>query len=230
MALELDQWAQIRRAWEYDPDQPTYSEAGRRAAVKFGFSSPAKQVIGRRAVAEKWERMGVAAMVDVAAAAMRKADLVPNKEAVGAGPENDPKGASGDGDGAEGVGKVTPTPAKKAMDASAARSSAEDAENLRAQVIARHRQEWGQVAQLRQEALVRRPKRDPITGAFGGTGSVAEAFEAAKLAKITSEMTSIQQAGERKAWGLDIVIDPDQLRTMSDADLERLVSGKPLKG
>jgi hypothetical protein len=30
-----------------------------------------------------------------------------------------------------------------------------------------------------------------------------EAFERAKLAKITAEMTAIQQAGERKAWGLD---------------------------
>ena len=63
-----------------------------------------------------------------------------------------------------------------------------------AAVVCRHRQEWVQVAKLRQEALERRV-RDP-----------KESFERAKLAKlakITAEMTALQQAGERKAWGLD---------------------------
>ena len=60
-----------------------------------------------------------------------------------------------------------------------------------AAVVRRHRQEWVQVAKLRQEALERRV-RDP-----------KESFERAKLAKITAEMTALQQAGERKAWGLD---------------------------
>lgn len=231
MALEADQWAQIRRVWEYDPDQPSYVEAGRRAGEKFGFIPPSKQSIGKRALAEKWERMGAAAMSDVAAAAHRKADVLMA--------QTPPAGGSGDGagDGKVDGGDAASTSAgdggapKKAADASAARSSVEDAEDLRAKVVARHRQEWEQVAGLRQEALIRRPKRDPVTGAFkAGSGSVAEAFEAAKLAKITAEMTSIQQAGERKAWGLDVVVDPDQLKTMSEADLIRLASGKPLKG
>ena len=58
-------------------------------------------------------------------------------------------------------------------------------------VVRRHRQEWVQVAGLRQEALNERKTNQ------------AEAFNKAKLAKITAEMTAIQQAGERKAWGLD---------------------------
>lgn len=60
-----------------------------------------------------------------------------------------------------------------------------------AAVVRRHRQEWIQVVKLRQEALSVR-EHDP-----------AEAFTRAKLAKITAEMTAIQQSGERKAWGLD---------------------------
>ena len=60
-----------------------------------------------------------------------------------------------------------------------------------AAIVKRHRQEWVQVAGLRQEALAAR------------AANQVEAFGRAKLAKITAEMTAIQQAGERKAWGLD---------------------------
>ena len=55
-----------------------------------------------------------------------------------------------------------------------------------ASVVRRHRNEWLQVVELRQEALQDR-EHDP-----------KEAFERAKLAKITAEMAAIQQAGERK--------------------------------
>ena len=58
-------------------------------------------------------------------------------------------------------------------------------------IVHRHRREWEQVVALRQEALSGRAE-DP-----------KEAFERAKLAKITAEMTAIQQTGERRAWGLD---------------------------
>lgn len=71
--------------------------------------------------------------------------------------------------------------------AAAIDAAAEDA----AAVVRRHRQEWQRVVELRQEALSAR-----------GTDQ-ADAFQRAKLAKITAEMTAIQQAGERKAWGLD---------------------------
>lgn len=60
-----------------------------------------------------------------------------------------------------------------------------------AAVVRRHRQEWMQVVKLRQEALAIREHDH------------RESFERSKLAKITAEMTAIQQAGERKAWGLD---------------------------
>jgi hypothetical protein len=60
-----------------------------------------------------------------------------------------------------------------------------------AEVVHRHRREWEQVVMLRQEALKVRVEDQK------------EAFDRSKLAKITAEMTAIQQAGERKAWGLD---------------------------
>lgn len=60
-----------------------------------------------------------------------------------------------------------------------------------AAVVRRHRQEWLQVVALRKEALAAREADEQ------------EAFQRAKLAKITAEMTAIQQAGERKAWNLD---------------------------
>ena len=72
------------------------------------------------------------------------------------------------------------------------KAAAMDAEaTRRAAVVARHQVEWEQVAALRQESLKVRHD-DP-----------GDAFQRAKLAKITAEMTAIQQAGERKAWNLD---------------------------
>jgi hypothetical protein len=214
MALSKDQWAQIRRSWEYDPDRPSDAEAGKRAGEKFGFAAPRKQSIYDRRKAEGWERKGTADMASVNAAAQRKADKIPF-ETVGA----DPKA----------VGQAAESAGKKGADPAAAASSTEDAENKRAEVLARHRKEWVQVGVLRQEALAKRPQKDAV-GNPTGKGSIAEAFEAMKLTKITAEATHIQQAGERKAWGLDIVVDPDQLKNLSDEDLELIASGKMPKG
>jgi hypothetical protein len=35
---------------------------------------------------------------------------------------------------------------------------------------------------------------------------------------------------ERRAWGLDVVVDPDQMRNLSDADLALLAQGKAPRG
>jgi hypothetical protein len=90
-----------------------------------------------------------------------------------------------------------------------------ESEDLRAEVIARHRREWQIAAILRNEALQDR-KVD-----------VKASFDKAKLAKITTEMLKIQQDGERKAWGLeDVNID---VSTLTDAQLADLIAGKPVK-
>lgn len=213
-----EQWAAIRHSWEYDPDKPTYLQAAERAAKKHAFTAPSKSTVADRADREKWERKG--SMAGVNAAAQRKADTLGDGPVVGGQP---------DGPDAASDGKPDTSGPKKAgaaaspSDPKLAQSAREDAEDLRASVLHRHREEWKQVAGLRQEALIKRPRM--VNGVLV-PGDVAKAFEAAKLAKITAEMTLIQQTGERKAWGLDVVIDPDQLKNLSDDDLANIAAGK----
>lgn len=215
--LSKDQWGQIRRSWEYDPDRPQLPEAGRRAGEKFGFTPPSRQVIDRRHKAEAWERKGTSDMGAVNAAAQRKADVL---------------GVEGVEGAPQGVSQGVAAPSKKGgvADAAAAASSNDEAEGLRAAVLKRHRQEWVQVAGLRQEAIVLRPQKDAAGNIKPGVGSVPAAFEAMKLAKITAEATAIQQSGERKAWGLDIVVDPDQMDNLSDEQLRAIANGKAPPG
>jgi hypothetical protein len=82
------------------------------------------------------------------------------------------------------------------------KAEAIDAEAAKvAEVIARHRKEWEQVVMLRQEALSAR-KTD-----------AGDAFNRSKLAKITAEITAIQQAGERRAWGIETQADAEIIIT-----------------
>ena len=63
---------------------------------------------------------------------------------------------------------------------------------IRAGVLDRHRREWSAPRGLAYKALK-----------MGQEGKVLEAFELAKLAKITSETLQIVQVGECRAFGLD---------------------------
>jgi hypothetical protein len=89
----------------------------------------------------------------------------------------------------------------------------EESENQRADVIARHRAEWAGIIQLRKEATVMRDS------------DVQESMTKTKLAKLQAEVLTLQQNGERKAWGLDDIVIPD-LKSKSDADLKAIISGK----
>lgn len=93
-------------------------------------------------------------------------------------------------------------------------SSRQEAENKRAEVNVRHRVEWQNVAVLRQEALAIR------------NSNPDSAMAKIKLAKVAAETTSIQQAGERKAWGLDILVDVGSMKELSDEQLEAIIHGK----
>lgn len=90
------------------------------------------------------------------------------------------------GDGVPALGELVPATQKKTL-----AQAVQEAVDARTKVIERHREEWKLVRLLRKEAVEARER------------NVATAFEKAKLAKITAEMTAIQQAGERKAWGFD---------------------------
>ena len=92
------------------------------------------------------------------------------------------------------------------------RAEVVDAEaEKRAEVVKRHRGEWLQVVKLRQESAEVR-LADPKTW-----------MERAKLAKIFAELTAIQQIGERKAWGLDAVVE---VRKLTDEQLAKIIQGK----
>lgn len=72
------------------------------------------------------------------------------------------------------------------------RELAEDfAVDVRAQVLDRHRKEWAAPRKIAYSALQK-----------GSQGNVAEAFEMAKLAKISSETLSLIQTGECRAYGI----------------------------
>lgn len=196
------QWAAIRQCWEYDLDEPGYTEAASRTGDLLGFVPPSKQAISKRHTNDRlrgspWQRRG--SLTGINQAAQRKADSL----------------VSADGTPTPVGPRPTPgvdNPAERAVIIQQAR---EESEDKRAEVLARHRQEWKQVATLRQEAL-----RDRAA-------NPGPSFERAKLAKITAEMTSIQQAGERKAWGLDDISIPD-LSKKSDAELRAILEGKSL--
>lgn len=195
--LTQDQWQAIRSSWEYDPDEPSLTAAASRAAAKYGFKPPSKVAVHKHMESDKvngasWERRG--SMAGIVAAAQRKADRM-----VDSSGEKKVNVSSGEINGRSFQKEQT---------------HREDAEDLRAEIYVRHRQEWRIVTGLRAEALKDRlvdPKKS---------------FEKLKIAKITAELTQIQQNGERKAWGLDENIDVSK---MTDQQLQDIINGKAPK-
>lgn len=192
--LTPDQWQAIQTIWEYDPDEPTYNAASLRASEKFKFKPPGKTTIESRAKKQGWERRG--SLNGINSAAQRKADSLTLSDG---GPVPSDAKAPGISDGS---------------DPKLAQAARDESENKRAEVIARHRNEWKQIAVLRQEALALRTSNPDI------------AMSKIKLAKIAAETTAIQQVGERKAWGLDILVDPGSVKNMTDEQLEAIIAGK----
>jgi len=196
--LSQTQWDAIRSVWEYDPDEPSYEVAADRAGKKYQFKSPSKSSVFERCAKEKWERRG--SLNGINAAAQRKADTM-----VDSSGERTKPNESNAGTGAK--PNDVPNPGM-------AQASRTESENLRAEVTARHRAEWKNISVLRQEALAVR-NSNPDQSMFKS-----------KLAKINAETTAIQQAGERKAWGLDILVDVGSLKDMTDQQLEDIINGK----
>ena len=190
-ALAPALWAEIRRRWEFDPDAPSFSAAAKRAADVHGFSAPGRSAVHARSRREKWARKG-ASLAGVAAAAALRADALVD---------------------AEGAKKAAVESAANAVQAF------EQAANDRAEVLARHREEWGVVRKLMDEGLEGRAA-DPVG-----------AFNRAKLTKITAESLALKQAGERRAWGLDTFVDLDgvDVTKLSDEALEAIAKGKAPK-
>lgn len=193
--LTSEQWQAIKTVWEYDPDEPSHEVAAARAGAKYQFRPPAKSNVCVRAKKEGWERRGN--MNGINQAAHRKADR--------ASAENRTEQQNSEERGQQNPSNA-PNPAQ-------AQSSRDEAVDLRSEVIARHRVEWGNIGVLLNEALTIR-----------NTDAV-KSSDKLRAAKLAAEVTKIKQEGERKAWGLDDLADFDPSK-MSDEELERFIRGR----
>lgn len=195
--LSKDQWRHVQDAWQYNPAQPTYAEAGKLASEKFGFPAPGKTTIESRAKKEGWERRG--SMDGVNLEAQRRADLVAKKPDAGQ-----------NSDGSAGFEKFISDLSESAK----AGIERENSIDVRTKITVEHREEWAQVGVMRDEAAAMRKK------------SVDAATEKMKLAKLMAEVTTLKQNGERKAWGMEIQTDPGAMQNYTQEQLEALASGK----
>lgn len=95
------------------------------------------------------------------------------------------------------------------------RAAAIEAESdRRAAIQIKHRTEWNPVGTLIREAVRIRKTNSK------------DAVDKVRLAKMIAETLRMKQECERKAWGLDIVVDPNALKNMTDEQLEALAQGK----
>ena len=207
--LTPEQWQSIRIVWEYDPDEPSFEVAAARAAKKYEFKAPRRQSVHERAKRDGWQRRG--SLNGINAAAHRRADSQMNPAPVPQ-PEGLPDSGGGQPDTEMADAPDTVRPARPS--AEAAMGAREGDVDKRTATNVRHRQEWVNIAVLRNEALSLR-----------NTDAV-RCSERLRQVKVAAEITSIQQAGERKAWGLDIPLDVVDLESLSDKALTAIAAGR----
>lgn len=177
----------------------THAAAAQAAAKRHNFEPPTKQAVQQRARNQGWTRR--ASLAGVNAAAHRLADRVVDENGEWVGPPAV-------------LADKAPIPHDTAKTEAEERA---DSESRRAALIARHRTEWKQVAGLRQEALNRR------------STDAQDAFHRLKIAKITAEITKIQQEGEAKAWGLDDYSDPASQAVAAAAAATKVASDEAFR-
>lgn len=182
-----DSWIAARQAWE---TTPTMTATGLGEALGVSRQAVLKRMRKDEAAGKPWEKRVTMAEVAERAQALADKQQAAEVPEVAEVAQSSPDGSS-----------VTPASnqkkiAREAQAAGAAQPPAAttptfpDPVAQRAEVIAKHRREWGIPRGLVSEAVGSRN------------------FDKAKLAKITSETLQIIQKGERTAWGLDS-LDPD---------------------
>ena len=207
--LTPEQWQSIRIVWEYDTDEPSFGVAAARAAKKYEFKAPRRQSVHECAKRDVWQRSGSLNGINVAA--HRRADSQMNPALVPQ-PEGLPDSGGGQPDTEMADAPDTVRPARPL--AEAAMGAREADVDKRTATNVRHRQEWVNIAVLRTEALSSR-NTDPV-----------RCSERLRQVKVAAEITSIQQTGERKAWGLDIPLDVIDIKSLSEEALEAIVNGR----
>ena len=215
--LTPEQWELVRRIYEYDIDNPSLEISARRAGVLIGFDPPSRQAVWNRWKVEGWQRQG--SMAGIAEAAQRKADkLTPLKEP-GVSGSNPPLYSTApiqilpDDQGAK-VPDADPTEGIQQGDYQYAQQARQDAEDKRAELLARHRADWLGIGVLRKEAMDMR-EEDPKAS-----------MERARLAKTLADTLKVEQDGERRAWGIDDIPALPNFSIMSDEELKAIASGK----
>lgn len=212
------QWAAARRHWEYDGDEPSYQAAVERAASEFDFVPPSKQAVQQRAKREGWQRRG--SMQGIVAAAQRKADRLAAES-------------------------KREEPVVYRTDAERVQQERVVAEDVRAEVLARHRDEWVEIEMYRRQALAvmqiaaeTMPDEDgraeghesPPTPNPEWTRERKALWDMAKTAADTAAANlralTAKQEGERKAWGLDEPPPLPDVTKLSDEQLKALARGK----
>jgi hypothetical protein len=160
------------------------------AALKYGVD---RASVGRKAKKEDWQKRQKLSQINESA--QRKAD------------------ARVDSDGNQATSET-----QHARN-SVAFSSPQESEDLRAEVLTRHRREWCELEGFRKSALVAMEKAR-------AAGELDE-WKVAKIAVDTAHANlralTVKQSGEIRAWGLDYVMDFSKL---SDHQLESMVKGE----
>lgn len=206
--LTPEQWQQARIAWESVPNA-SYESVG----TQFGTS---KQSVWKRATSKGWKKSS--STPEINDAANRRADAMVDP----------PAGAKGDDVDL----KLDASPPSR-IKSEKVTDPASDEESIckKATIIASHRDEAGQLGVILKAA------RNTFVAAVQLQGSDDDkkaawwrAKTAQSAARDAISGAAMRHEMERRAWGLDVVIDPDQLRNMSDADLEMLVAGKTPQG
>jgi hypothetical protein len=206
--LTPEQWQQARIAWESVPNA-SYESVG----AQFGTS---KQSVWKRATSQGWKKStSTPAINDFA---NRRADAMVDPTMRGKSDEVDEKLDASPPFGIKSERVTDP-------------ASDEESIRKKATIIATHRDDASQLG------VILRAARNTFVAAVQLQGSNDDKKAAWWRAKTAQSATRDAIAGaamrhemERRAWGLDVVVDPVQIRNMSDADLELLASGKAPRG
>jgi hypothetical protein len=209
--LTPEQWKAIQTHFEYDLDEPSIDIAAARAEKEHNFKAPARSNIYTKQKKEGWQRKGN--LNGINQAAQRRADKL--VDANGKDVKQDKQDKTGQKAGVkQDIIPVVNSAAQEAKDRDQSLA-------VRSEVTVRHRKEWGHIGILRNEAYTYRDKKN-----YPDRYDLATYYGLLKSAKLAAEITAIQQAGERKAWGMDVLVDPGMVKNLSDEALEAIASGK----
>lgn len=189
--ISNDSWVAARAAWESDPTMTMGKLAD---AIGVAKQSVHKRMKKDEAAGNPWQkRVSMAEVAERAQAMADKQQRVMTSEVVDGAKTQSAPGKVTAGDASVNQKKIARGPDDASPSGNAVSTASiglPDPVAQRAEIIGKHRREWG-------------IPRGLVSEAVGGRN-----FDKAKLAKITSETLQIIQKGERTAWGLD-ALDPD---------------------